>query len=179
MKAFGRWFGAIGCILWIYVWTKVSLNPPALPGEYRSGEDMLGLLVASIFILVICQIIWITAERSILNKAATIVMYFIPGSILLMGIGRFMQIFGGEPQPLVAIGWILTSLSMIVSSFLIGKQYVLWMRILIFISGISFLLISDLDWRSWLALPYGIFWFIIFIVNTQKKALKHEHSITQ
>ncbi|WP_090787309.1 hypothetical protein [Paenibacillus sp. GP183] len=119
--------------------------------------------------MVIGQLIWLNAQKSFLGTAAKISLGIVPIAILLMAIGRFKQSFGGDPQPTVAIGWILTALSMLAVSFALGNRFVLWIRAFILISAICFGLLSEQDWRSWLALPYGICWSVMFLVHTRKR----------
>ncbi|MFK7691292.1 hypothetical protein [Paenibacillus sp. HJGM_3] len=165
-----RWIGVLGGLLWIISWTKVSLYPPAPAGGYREGEDVHGILIAAILLLAFGQLVWLSAERAFLGLAAKISLGVVPVAILLMAIGRFNQALGGDPQPAVAIGWILTAVSMLTLSFALGKRYALWIRALILVAAICFGLLSEQDWRSWLALPYGMCWSILFLLHTRKRS---------
>ncbi|UJF33032.1 hypothetical protein [Paenibacillus hexagrammi] len=165
-----QWIGVLGGLLWIVCWTKVSMYPPAPLGGYREGEDVHGLLITAILLLVIGQVFWIRAERAHVGTAALISQAVVSAAILLMAIGRFIQSLGGDPQPTVAIGWILTVLSMLVFSMTLGKPYTFWSRALILLTALCFAFLSELDWRSWLALPYGICWSILFLVPVRRKS---------
>lgn len=151
-----------GGLLWMIVWAMTALLPEAPSGQYRDGvEQWHGLLVLSIVLIAFGQLMWIGDRKAQLGRTAKLSMSAVIAGELLVGFGRLIQIYGADPQPWAGIGWILTAVSLLACGLVLGRRSPLWLRAAMITAAICFGLLSDLDWRAWLALPFGILWPVL------------------
>ncbi|WP_040951205.1 hypothetical protein [Gorillibacterium massiliense] len=162
----------LGSLIWIAVWTSVSLLDPAPPGGYREGVADTHLYLLFSIALMTAGLVTVYLHQAhdlpFVGKAAFLLAL---AGFLLFGGGRLLQEFGHNPQPMAGIGWILFAVFLVIYSIVCLVKGVFYptTRTVLLLAAISLLLLSDLDWRSWLAVPFGLIWAWIGIDKLHKE----------
>ncbi|MFC5703392.1 hypothetical protein ACFPVX_19060 [Cohnella faecalis] len=161
-----NWWGIssiVGGTVWIVSWIVIALRPEAESGGYREVDDVhIWIMTGMAFILVGCLGMHWFGRRSKSLAEHLLGVPLLAGASL-MAIGRWMQHQGWDPQPTVAIGWILLFLGLFsygvneivkrTAPLSIGAAYL--------ITACSLIVMNDQDWRAWLAVPFGAAWLLL------------------